>query len=323
MSERKLSSPIPMEPNDHEEDKIYDNVMRINQELIEPNSYIQEYPSHIVHHYTEKMNDNQDQEEKQLRQSSPILELQIPLTSSPVNIRSNNLTEIDEDDFFYQGPSPYVTTIDNNLIPDNIEDLSISLYKIDEPLIPSYKMEEKLISSYKIDEYIDEDDNYERDHVKELEETIANISRHFPVSSEQINDIEINSIETNLHQPSSLSVGKIDIDSILEMEIESPSTDEHFIDSSSKHPLNIPISIPISIDNRRGSLSRSSGVRENLTDLLTTITTESYPKEDQPLQRTSSIHGKVYLIILKTNIIQNSLGNLFCFYIKKKQFSFI
>jgi hypothetical protein len=236
-----------------------------------------------------------------------------------VKTRSNNLTEIDEDDFIYQGPSPYETTMDNNnLISDKIEELSIPSFKIDEPSITLYKMEEISIPSYKIDEYIDEDDNDERDHVKELEETIANISRHFPVSSQQINDIEIDSIETNLHQPSSLSVGKIDIDSILEMEIESPSIDEHFIESSSQHPFNIPISIPISIDNRRGSLSRSSGVRENLTDLLTTIATESYPKDDRPLQRTSSIHSKVYLLILKTNRIQNSLETISFFFIKKK-----
>jgi hypothetical protein len=319
-----------MESDDHEEDKIYDNVMRIDQELIKSNSPIQEYASHIANHYIEKMNDNQDQEEKQLRQSSPppIFEPQIPLASSLVKTRSNNLTEIDEDDFFYQGPSPYATTIDNNLISNIIEESSIQLfkieepsspsYKIEEPSIPSFKLEEPSIPSYKIDEYIDEDDNDERDHVKELEETIANISRHFPVSSQQINDIDLNPIETNLHQLSSLAVGKIDIDSILEMEIESPSTDKHFIQSStsihpsstsSQHALNIPISVPISVNNRRGSLSRSSGIRENLTDLLTTTTTtttESYPTDDRPLQRTSSIHSKVYFQFSKINIIRNS-----------------
>ncbi|CAF5135033.1 unnamed protein product, partial [Rotaria socialis] len=79
--------------------------------------------------------------------------------------RINNLTEIDENDFFYQGPSPYVATIDNILISDQITEASIP--------------------SYKIDEYIEEDDHYERDHVKELEETIANLSRHFPVSSQK------------------------------------------------------------------------------------------------------------------------------------------
>jgi hypothetical protein len=262
-----------MESNDYEEDKIADNVIRIDQ----PNSPIQEYASHITDHYTEKMNGNQGQEEKQLRQS-PTLDSQIRPTLYLVKTRSNNLTEIDEDDFFYQGPSPYSTTIDINQISENIEDLPVL--------------------SYKIDEFIDEDDNNERDHVKELEETIANISRHFPLSSEQINDNEINLIERNLHQSSTLSHGKIDIDSILEMEIESPSTDKHFIQSStsiptsSQHPVTIPIIIPIVVSNRRGSLSRSSGVREHLTDLLTPET-ESLPIDDRLLQRTSSIHSKV------------------------------
>jgi hypothetical protein len=259
--------------------------MKIDQELIKQDFSIQENAFHIAPHYMEKMNDNQGQEEKQLRQSLILEPKSPPSSSSLMKIRPNNLTEIDEDDFFYQGPSPYTTTIANNLISK----------KIEEPSIPSYK----------IDEYIDEYDNNERDHVKELEETIANISRHFPASVQQMNDIEINSIETNLHQPSSLSIDKIDIDSILEMEIESPSTDEHYIQSSksihsppvksSQRPLNIPISVPISVNNHRSSLSRSSGVRENLTDLLTTITTttESYPTDDRPLQRTSSIHSKV------------------------------
>ncbi|CAF4384992.1 unnamed protein product, partial [Adineta steineri] len=174
------------------------------------------------------------------------------------------------------------------------------------------------IPSYKIDEYIDEDDNDERDHVKELEETIANLSRHFPVSSQQLNDIEIKPIVTNLHQPSSLSIGKIDIDSILEMEIESPSTDEHYIQSSSsssirpssvldQHSHNVPIAVPITFNSRRASLSRSSGVRENLTDLLsitkaaaaaaaaaasTTTPLESYYSDKRSLQGTTSNFSK-------------------------------
>ncbi|CAF0865041.1 unnamed protein product [Rotaria sordida] len=293
---RKSSSPIPMEFNKHDEDKLYDNIMKTDQELIKRNSPIHEYSYHITHHNTKKLNDNQDQEkqdneEKQLYQTS-IFETQLPLTSVSMKTRTNNLTEIDEDDFFYQGPSPYTTVIDNNLISDNIE----------EPLIPSYK----------IDEYIEDDDdnnndnnNNERDHVKELEQTIANLSRHFPISSQQINNIEINPIVTKLQQPSTLSVDNIDIDSILEMEIESPSTDEHYIQSSSsihptttssQHSHNIPISIPILINNRRGSLSRSSGIRENLTDLLTTTTKkstiESYPSNNRLLQRTASTHSK-------------------------------
>jgi hypothetical protein len=297
-----------MEYNDHEDDKIYDNIIRSDQELIKANSPIEEYSSYLNdHYYTSTMNDNPDQEEeeeeeKQLCQSPPI-----PLISSLVKTRSNNLTEIDEDDFFYQGPSPYVTTINHNSIPEKIE-------------------ESIIIPSYKIDEYVDEDDTDERDHVKELEETIANISRHFPGSSEQVNDTELNSIEINLHQPSNLSVGKIDIDSILEMEIESPSIDEHYLQSSksihlpitsSQPPLNIPISVPISVHNRRGSLSRSSGIRENLTDLLVTTTIEPYPTNDRPLHRTSSTHSKVDIFnSKKNNIMQNSRQA------KKKQLPF-
>lgn len=80
------------------------------------------------------------------------------------------------------------------------------------------------------------------------------------------------------------------------MEIESPSTDEniHQLSTSvpttsvtSSHPLHIPITIPIMTTNRRGSLSRSSGVRENLTDLL--VTTDVSQQETRSLQRTSSI----------------------------------
>jgi len=265
--------------------------MKIDQELIKRNSPIEDYASHTVHHRAEKIDDNQENERKQLCQSS-IVELQPPSLPLPTKPRSHNLTEIDENDFFYQGPSPYVTVIENNQMPD--------------------KFEQSSTSSYKIDEYIDEDDNDERDHVKELEETIANLSRHFPVLSQQLNDIEIKPIVTNLHQPSTLSVGKIDIDSILEMEIESPSTDEHYIQSSSsvrpcsatsQHPLNIPISIPISFNNHRASLSRSSGVRENLTDLLaitstTSPTTKLYYSDNRTLQRTESTYGKVFFIII-------------------------
>ncbi|CAF0755721.1 unnamed protein product [Adineta steineri] len=314
---RQSSSPIPIKLYEHEQDKIYDNIMWIDQQLIKRNSPVEENTSHRVQNDAEKMNKNQEEkkeendddddydddggdgskERKQLCQSS------ILQSTLPVKIQSNNLTEIDEDDFFYQGPSPYVTAIDNNnQILDKIKDPSS-------------------IPSYKIDEYIDEDDNDERDHVKELEETIANLSRHFPVSSQQLNDIEIKPIVTNLHQPSSLSVGKIDIDSILEMEIESPSTDEHYIQSSSsssssirpssvlnQHSHNVPIAVPITFNSRRASLSRSSGVRENLTDLLsitkaaaaaaaaaastTTIPLESYYSDKRSLQGTTSNFSK-------------------------------
>lgn len=266
-----------MESHHHQDDAIYDNVTKMNQELIKTTSPFQgSSPSHINPLSMEKMNDNhRGQEEKQLRQSPPI-----PPVASLIKTRSNNLTEIDEDDFFYQGPSPYVSAIDE--------------------VLPIEQLEESIIPTYKIDEYIDEDEHDERDHVKELEETIANISRHFPISSEQEQELDLKSTETNLNQSSDLSTDKIDIDSILEMEIESPSTDEHFPQLStsapapsitSSYPVHIPISIPITTPNRRGSLSRSSGVRENLTDLLVTI--NGPPRETRSLQRTSSIQCRV------------------------------
>jgi hypothetical protein len=81
-------------------------------------------------------------------------------------------------------------------------------------------------------------------------------------------------------------MNKIDTDSILEMEIESPSADE-LSSYPPTHPLNLSISIPIK--DRRGSLSRSSGVRHNLTDLLIPAILESH----QPIQSSSSTHNKV------------------------------
>ena len=260
-------------------------MLRFEQELIKENSFIEEPTSHLFDSHVDKMNDNQHSEEKQARQSPPFDRSQIPLGPSFVKTRTKNLTEIDEDDFFYQGPSPYATAIDSQPLPEKIE-------------IP-------IVASYQIDECVDEDDLDERDHVKELEETIANISRHFPQSTEQINDIDVNTNERNFHQPLSLSVDKIDIDSILEMEIESPSMDElYFRPTTSIHSSNIsppsasfpiPISVPISVNNRRNSLSRSSGVRENLTDLLITKppNIEAHPIVDRSLQRTSSGHSKV------------------------------
>jgi hypothetical protein len=188
----------------------------------------QEIKSDINHHYTDE----------------PII--------SDIS-RTNNLTEIDENDFFYEEPSPYII---------------------------SNKPEEDILPSYQIDELIDDDDNdndnNERDHVKELEETIANLSRHFPSENIQIDSL------------STLPIHKIDTDSILEMEIESPSADELSFNPPT-HPLSLSISISTLINNHRGSLSRSSGVRENLTDLLIPTTSKSH----QSLQGTLSTHNKV------------------------------
>lgn len=293
MSTKEPPSAIPIEFNKHEDDTIYDNVTQIDEELTKQESLISDNIQNLNHYDTKLMNDHQgqekaDDEDIQQRQS-PVIELKSTLTSSalplPMKTRTNNLTEIDEDDFYYQGPSTYVTTIDNNIVSDQIQ--------------------ESPTPTYKIDEYVEDDDNYERDHVKELEETIANLSRHFPVSSPQVNNNDMNSKVTNLQQPSTLSVDNIDIDSILEMEIESPSSNERYIQSSStihpismssQHPLHIPIAVPISVNNRRGTLSRSSGVREHLTDLLVTTkkSTETYPSDTRSLPRNVSGRSKVY-----------------------------
>ena len=248
-------------------------------------SPIDDYVSHLPSHDTEKANDDQGQQDDQndVHPSSIIEHTSIP-SSLPAQTRSQSLTEIDENDFFYDGPSPYVAAVD----------MASILESIDEPLPPP--------PSYRIDEYVDEDDRDERDHVKELEETIANLSRHFPSSLSNGIDIavELNPGAKHASQPTSLSVDKIDIDSILEMEIESPSTDKYFLPSSSsmhlqhpasQHPLHLPISVPISINHRRASLSRSSGVRENLTDLL--VTAAESPSDTHVLQRTASTYGKV------------------------------
>jgi hypothetical protein len=217
---KKSLSPtsFPLSNNQEEEedeDKIYDNIITIDQ-----------------------------------KQDFPLEEIRSDQSIISDTSRLNNLTEIDENEFFYEEPSPYELAIQAN------------------------KTDEQIISSYKIDEFIDEDDNDERDHVKELEETIANLSRHFP--SEQI--------QTN----SSLPIHKIDTSSILEMEIVSPSADVSSFHPP-LHPLSLSITVPIPINNPRCNLSRSSGVRENLTDLLIPAT----PKSHQPLQRTLSTHNKV------------------------------
>ncbi|CAF4059707.1 unnamed protein product [Rotaria magnacalcarata] len=171
-------------------------------------------------------------------------------------LRTNSLTEIDESEFFYEEPSPYVTATKSN------------------------KTDESITSSYQIDELNDEDNGDERDHVKELEETIANLSRHFP------------SEKTEQNSPLTLSMNNIDTSAILEMEIESPSVEEVSFNLPT-HTSNHPISVPIPINTRRINLSRSCGIRENLTDLL--ITSTSKPR--QTLQRTLSTNSKYMLSI--------------------------
>ena len=148
------------------------------------------------------------------------------LTNDEEKIDDNRtiLTEIDENEFFYEEPSPYAAAVAQHAL-----------------LSP--QMEETNMSSYTIDEFIDEEEE-EEDHVKILEETIANLSRHLPSTSEEFEQTEMNV----------------------------PSIKP--VDDSSVNPMPTI------------NLSRSSGIRENLTDLLSSITTPS-------LQRTSSIHDKV------------------------------
>ncbi|UJR21205.1 hypothetical protein I4U23_024302 [Adineta vaga] len=165
-----------------------------------------------------------------------------------------SLTEIDENEFFYEEPSPYVSVIVSNK-----------------------SEEQSIIQSYQIDECIDEDDHEDEfDHVKELEKTIENLSRHLPKPIDR--------------SSSTSPINKIDKNSILEMEIESPIDEEEDDDddgNSSRlmtHPLSLSISGPIPITNRRGSLSRSSGIRQNLTDLLIPVIPELHQtRENLPL----------------------------------------
>lgn len=163
---------------------------------------------------------------------------------------SKSLTEIDENEFFYDEPSPYAAAVAHqSLISPPIEETSRS--------------------SYTIDEFVDEDDENdddEEDHVKILEETIANLSRNLPS-----NCIDFEPIE-NSKFLSTKTRETVRSDAILEMHIESPPNETSFV-------------IPIPTIN----LSRSSGIRENLTDLLSPVA----PTSPQSLQRTSSIHDKV------------------------------
>ncbi|CAF3890603.1 unnamed protein product [Rotaria magnacalcarata] len=87
-------------------------------------------------------------------------------------------------------------------------------------------------------------------------------------------------------------MNNIDTSAILEMEIESPSVEEVSFNLPT-HTSNHPISVPIPINTRRINLSRSCGIRENLTDLL--ITSTSKPR--QTLQRTLSTNSKYMLSI--------------------------
>ncbi|CAF3574727.1 unnamed protein product [Rotaria socialis] len=231
-----MSSPIAHNTSKDNDTK-HENIVMIDSESNKQNSFTPETKSNQNHSCIE----NRTQDNSSI--TSDLLQ-------------TNTLTEIDESEFFYEEPSPYVTVIKSN------------------------KTDESTTSSYQIDEFNDEDHSDERDHVKELEETIANLSRHFP--SEKIEQ----------NSPLTLSINNIDTSAILEMEIESPSVEEVSFNLP-KHTSDHPISVPIPINTRRINLSRSCGIRENLTDLLITPTS----KPHQILQRTLSTNSKHMLSI--------------------------
>lgn len=186
------------------------------------------------------MTADQEAQDVNLNEENPSISLE--------RSRRSNLTEIDENEFFYDEPSPYVAAI------------------------ASAKPAETAVPSYQIDECIDEDDADERDHVKELEKTIENLSRHLPSP-------------INRSSPTN----QIDTTSILEMEIESPTACEALSQPLPTPPLSVALPGPTSISHRRGSLSRSSGVREHLTDLLV----PAAPEPRQHAHRMSTTSHKV------------------------------
>ena len=264
MLTEKSSSTIWNEDNKYEEDDDDDddNVIKIDQKQNFP---INEYASHLFSSCATNMNDNQNHENKEYDQS------QLLSTSFLMTTKPKILTEIDENDFFYENTNRYTNVIDKNSISD-----------------------QSRISSYII---IEEDNNDEPDHVKELEKTIANLSRHIPNTSSPMNNIE-----RNIDQSLISLTDKIDTNSVLEMEIESSSTDQQTIHLNSTSCVHIPISMSQSINHHRNSLSRSLAIRENLTNLLTSpmetmMITESSHSNNSPLQRINSDHSQVFLLI--------------------------
>ena len=148
-------------------------------------------------------------------------------------LSGKNLTEVDENEFFYEEDHRYM--IDNETIPG--------------------KENAFTVSSYTVDELIDEDEtDDEEDHVKILEQTIANLSRNLPPFALE-NDL------TTVKTPSN---------TVFDVEIESSSNTPECSSSL--------------------TLSRSSAIRENLTDFLNEST---ICPSNPPLQRTLSIQDKV------------------------------
>lgn len=154
-----------------------------------------------------------------------------------------------------------------------------------------------------------EEEPDEQDHVKILEQTIANLSRHFPSSALESEPMHVNPLSRPI-------IEKIDSDAICEMEIESPSKDDYFFPTPLSHPvtLALPISVPSSQQHSRESgLSRSSGVRENLTDLLASMAAKSSaPAPNPTLQRALSTQDKVRVrrSLFQEHVIQYVHGDL-------------
>lgn len=154
-----------------------------------------------------------------------------------------------------------------------------------------------------------EEEPDEQDHVKILEQTIANLSRHFPSSALESEPMHVNPLSRPI-------IEKIDSDAICEMEIESPSKGDYFFPTPLSHPvtLALPISVPSSQQHSRESgLSRSSGVRENLTDLLASMAAKSSaPAPNPTLQRALSTQDKVRVrrSLFQEHVIQYVHGDL-------------
>ena len=76
-----------MESNDYDDDKIYDNVKRIDQELIKANSPIEEYAYYPTEHYTETMNNNNNNNKPRSRRKTTT-----SISTNPLNIISRQNT---------------------------------------------------------------------------------------------------------------------------------------------------------------------------------------------------------------------------------------
>jgi hypothetical protein len=174
-----------------------------------------------------------------------------------------NLTEIDENEFIYDEPSPYASVAHSSFVYPNVDQCHST--------------------SYTIDEIIDEDDaTDEQDHVKILEQTIANLTRHLPST------VIVESDSKQIHCISELSIQNQDCE--IDMPTAMALTDEFVFSTSPTET--IDVTLPMLSHSRQTNLSRSSGVRQNLTDLLTST---SHPGGNQTLQPTLPTHHKVIM----------------------------